>query len=182
MNPLPLWVYDLDTFEILEVNEAAIRHYGYSREECLKFTSRDIRPAEDVPKLQAYYDQYRRGHPSGDVKSAGVWRHRKKDGTVIDVEVSASKITYHGRCAGLGLVKDITEGKKALDAIRQSEATKTMLLEQESEAWLRSITENAPRFIIQIDHQGRFLFSNRFLPGRRKQDILGTLRCPIRQN
>jgi len=80
MNPLPLWVYDLATLEILEVNEATVCHYGYSREECLKFTLTDIRPPEDIPRLQAYFDRYLRGHPTGNVRFAGVWRHRKKDG------------------------------------------------------------------------------------------------------
>jgi PAS domain S-box-containing protein len=176
MNPLPLWVYDLETLEILEVNEAAVRHYGYSREECLKFTLADIRPPEDVPRLQAYFDQHVRGHPTGNVRFAGGWRHRKKDGTLIDVEITSSTISYQGRCAGLGVIKDITEEKKALDAIRESEATKTRLLEQvqEREAWLRSIFENAPSYILQIDREGQILFVNRLHPNRRKEDVLGT--------
>ena len=52
-SPTPMWVYDADTLAFLAVNDAAIRHYGYSRDEFLAMTIKDIRPAEDVPRLLA---------------------------------------------------------------------------------------------------------------------------------
>jgi len=176
MNPLPLWVYDLDTLAILEVNDAVVRHYGYTREECLSFTLADIRPPEDVPRLQAYFEKNIREHEPGKANFAGTWRHRKKDGSIIDVEITSSIITYHGRCAGLGVVKDITEHKRALDAIRQSEEAKTRLLErmQASESMFRSIAENAPEFIIQIDREGRIVFINRLHSNLRSEEVLGS--------
>jgi two-component system, cell cycle sensor histidine kinase and response regulator CckA len=78
-NPLPMWVYDSKTFEFLAVNDAAVRQYGWSREEFLSMTILEIRPSEDVSSL---LDHVRRetGSPL-----PGVWRHRRKDGSIIDV-------------------------------------------------------------------------------------------------
>jgi PAS domain S-box-containing protein len=176
MNPLPLWVYDPETLAVLEVNDAVLRHYGYTREECLSFTLADIRPVEDVPKLQAYFQQHLSDQESGKATFAGTWRHRKKDGSLIDVEITSSIITYHGRRAGLGVVKDITDQKRTLDAIRQSEEAKTRLLErvQASESMFRSIAENAPNFIIELDREGQILFLNRVYPHLRKEELLGS--------
>src|ERR1051326_9574160 len=77
-NPLPMWVYDLETLAFLAVNDAAVHHYGYSREEFLSMTIKDIRPSEDVPALLGNVLKVDRG-----MDEAGVWRHRRKDGTVI---------------------------------------------------------------------------------------------------
>jgi PAS domain S-box-containing protein len=176
MNPLPLWVYDFETLAVLEVNEAVVRHYGYSREECLSLTLNDIRPAEDVPRLQAYFREHLPSYEPGRTTFAGTWRHRKKDGTLIDVEITSSVINFRGCRAGLGVVKDITEQTRALDAIRQSEEAKARLVEalQASESLFRSITENAPDYIFQIDSNSRILFANRVVPQLQIKEVLGT--------
>src|SRR5437762_8223439 len=80
-NPLPLWVYDLETLRFLDINEVACHKYGYSREEFLALTMRDIRPPEDIPRMHASV----RAHPTENFNSS-IWRHRKKDGTTIYVE------------------------------------------------------------------------------------------------
>jgi PAS domain S-box-containing protein len=103
-NPLPMWVYDLDTLCFLDVNEAAVQHYGYSREEFLSMTIAAIRPSEDVPRLLAGIEPDREGR-----RSAGVWRHCKKDGSIIDVEIVAHPVPFAGRRAGLILAIDVTE-------------------------------------------------------------------------
>ena len=77
-NPEPMWVYDLDTLRFLAVNDAAVRHYGYSREEFLRMTLADIRPAEDMPALQRHL----RGTTEEGIRT-GVWRHTLRDGRVI---------------------------------------------------------------------------------------------------
>jgi len=103
-NPLPMWVYDPTTLRFLTVNEAAIRHYGYSRREFLGMTIKDIRPAEDVPALLA---DVKANRSTPTVTS--VWRHRKKDGTLIDVEITSHEFQFGEHKTKLVLAKDITE-------------------------------------------------------------------------
>ena len=77
-NPLPLWVYDLETLRFLDVNEVARKKYGYTLAQFLELTIRDIRPAEDIPLVNASV----RERPP-EVLNSGIWRHRKKDATLI---------------------------------------------------------------------------------------------------
>ena len=98
-NPIPTWVYDLRDFRILLVNHAAVRKYGYSKEEFYKMTLFDIRPTEDHELLKK-----RNGHGF-----SGVWRHLKKGGEAIYVEVESHAITYKGREAKLILATDISQ-------------------------------------------------------------------------
>jgi PAS domain S-box-containing protein len=115
-NPQPMWVFDEETLAFLAVNDAACHHYGYSREEFLGMTIRDIRPAEDVPLLLRDLEANGR-----DFRRLGVWRHLKKDGTPIEVEVASHAIQFLGRSANLVLATDVTERKRAEEALRQSE-------------------------------------------------------------
>lgn len=110
-NPHPMWVFERATLGFLAVNEAAIRHYGYCRDEFLAMTIRDIRPPEEIPALLLAVDH--QASPS-EVRT-GVFKHRKKDGTVIDVEVSSTGLTFNERPARLILAVDITE-KRNLQA------------------------------------------------------------------
>src|SRR5690606_28514309 len=81
-NPSPMWVYDLETLQFLDVNEAAINNYGYSLAEFLSMTIKDIRPAADVPKLVANVESAQKG-----LEYSSDWRHLKKDGSVIYVDI-----------------------------------------------------------------------------------------------
>ncbi|MDD5585071.1 MAG: PAS domain S-box protein, partial [Candidatus Omnitrophica bacterium] len=108
-NPHPMWVYDLKTLKFIAVNDAAVSHYGYSRAEFLSMTVKDIRPKEDIPRLLSNIKKVK---ASGGFDNAGNWRHRKKDGTIIDVEIVSHVITFAGRAAELVLASDITERKK----------------------------------------------------------------------
>jgi len=109
-NPFPMWVYDRKTYVFLAVNDAAIGHYGYSRDEFLAMTLKDIRPEEDVPVLLDHLVSiYSSETPTS------IWRHRKKDGTVFDVEITAYGMYFGGRTAALALANDITE-KRRLEA------------------------------------------------------------------
>jgi two-component system cell cycle sensor histidine kinase/response regulator CckA len=104
-SPMPMWVYDADTLSFLAVNDAAVRHYGYTREAFLAMRITDIRPPEDVPALLA--DVRARGGPGSP--SAKVWHHARKDGSLISVEITAGRITFEGRKAALVLAHDVTE-------------------------------------------------------------------------
>ncbi|MBI3196976.1 MAG: PAS domain S-box protein [Rhodospirillales bacterium] len=107
-SPLPMWVYNAETLKFLEVNDAAIARYGYSRDEFLAMTLKDIRPPEDVERLLAWMRR-----PPPDRLRAGEWRHRTKDGRPFDVEVFLSEIEFGAEPARLGLVVDITARKQA---------------------------------------------------------------------
>ena len=115
-NPQPMWVYDLETHAFLMVNDAAVAHYGYTREEFMGMTIRDIRPAEDVAALLENLAQ-----PPRDMQKTSGWRHRKKDGALIDVEISSHALLFNGRPARMVLANDITERKRAEEALKLSE-------------------------------------------------------------
>lgn len=112
MNPQPMWIYDLETLNFLEVNEAAINHYGYSRQEFLSMTIKDIRPAEDVDALlkdvETTVNRY---------NNAGVWRHLRKNGELIYVNVQSHVVEFNKRMARHVLAIDITDIKLAQDAL-----------------------------------------------------------------
>lgn len=112
-NPHPMWVYDEETLRFLAVNEAAINNYGYSREEFLDMTIKEIRPPEDIPRLLAEVNAARPG------LDRGIWRHRRKDGSVIDVEISSHEMKFAGRQGRLVLANNVTERKQAERVIRK---------------------------------------------------------------
>lgn len=123
-SPLPMFVYDVETLKFLEVNDAAVLHYGYSTEEFLQMTILDIRPAEDI--LQ-FMEHIKRIHQQ--IEKAGCWRHCKKDGSVIFVEITTHETNYDGRPARYVLANDITEQKLIHDAYRASEKQFRTLVE-----------------------------------------------------
>ncbi|MGD9994485.1 MAG: PAS domain S-box protein [Salinivirgaceae bacterium] len=107
-NPQPMLIYKIDTLEFLEVNKAAVAHYGYTREEFLSMTIKDIRPQEDVERLlNALRTENRKFSESQQ------WRHKKKNGELIDVEVTSHELIFNGVEARHVLINDITERKKA---------------------------------------------------------------------
>ncbi len=107
-NPHPMWAYDLETLRFLAVNAAAVTHYGYSEEEFLAMTIKDIRPPGDVPSLLANVAAV-----TGGLEEAGVWRHRKRDGSLIDVEITSHGMDFDGRRAEVVLAHDVTERRRA---------------------------------------------------------------------
>ncbi len=114
-NPQSVYVYDVETLLILDVNKAAIRNYGYSREEFLALSIKDLRPPEDVPVLLESLAK-----ATGAVQDHKVWRHRKKDGTLLDAEISSNSIIYGGRNARVVVATDITERKRTEAALAQA--------------------------------------------------------------
>ena len=142
-NPQAMWVYDLNTLRFLAVNDAAVRHYGYSRAEFLDMTIKDIRPPEDVKLLEDYL-----AAPNPGVQHAGEWRHQKKDGTIINVDVTANRLSFGGRPAEFVLVHDVTERKKAETALRISEDR------------YRDLVDNSHELICTHDLEGRVLSVN----------------------
>ncbi len=110
-SPLPKWIYDRDTLKFIEVNEAAVANYGYSQEEFLGMKIDDIRPQDDVKLLMEELDELRRDYPEGS--RHGYWRHVKKNGEIIFVEVTAHPLEYERRNARMVVVNDITARRQA---------------------------------------------------------------------
>ena len=104
-NPHPMWVFDLETLNILEVNEAAVQHYGYDRDEFLKMSLADLRAGEFAGQLKP-------GTPDSHA-SGLVWRHRRKNGTTMDMEVVWSPLAFHGKLAALTMATDVTVRRRA---------------------------------------------------------------------
>jgi PAS domain S-box-containing protein len=116
-NPMPMWAYDLETLRFCAVNDAAIAHYGYTREQFLAMTIADIRPSEDVASLREAVH----GEDVGLGKS-GIWRHRTADGRILHVEISSHKMKLDGRASRVVLANDVTREVAAVEALRASEA------------------------------------------------------------
>jgi PAS domain S-box-containing protein len=115
-NPQPMWIYDLETLAFLEVNDAAIAVYGYSREEFLSMTLKDIRPPEDVDALLKDVELTRKIY-----NPAGEWRHLKRNKELMIVEIISHSLIFNGRSARHVMVNNVTERKQAEDALRKSE-------------------------------------------------------------
>ncbi len=111
-NPVPMWVFARDTLRFLDVNKAAVDHYGYSREEFLAMTLKDIRPADEIPFLVSSIAE-----PLSTPTRQRLWKHRKKDGSLIDVEIVRTDIELQGRAASFALANDITDRLAAESAI-----------------------------------------------------------------
>jgi PAS domain S-box-containing protein len=112
-NPQPMWIFDVETLEFLAVNDAAVRHYGYSREKFLGMTIMDIRPEEEPPGPPI-------GHQSNRPEAAFT-RHQRNDGTVIDMELVSHELELDGRRARLVLATDISERMRARAALHHTQ-------------------------------------------------------------
>lgn len=142
-NPLAMWVYDLETLRFLAVNDATVEQYGYSREQFLNMTIAQIRPPEDVPRL---HDYLALGSPGFD--RAGEWRHQKKNGAIITVEITAHQLDFSGRRAEFVMALDITERKLAEEAL------------VESEDRYRDLVDNSHELMCTHDLEGRIISVN----------------------
>ena len=165
-NPLPMWIYDRATLEFLAVNDATVERYGYSRDEFLAMTLKDIHLPEDDSRLLTEVHR-----PRGPWKNAGSWQHRIKSGDIIDVDITSHTITFAGRSAALVVAQDVTERKLAEHGQRASEDR------------YRTLFEYAPDGIMIADRAGRYLdvnssacrmlgYSRDELVGRHASDIV----------
>jgi PAS domain S-box-containing protein len=102
-NPSPMWVYDRSTLGFLAVNDAAVDRYGFTRDEFLAMTIREIRPPDEVPKLEQNLRV-----AAGGPERTGPWKHRTKAGELIDVEIASRSLTFDGHPARFVVVSDIT--------------------------------------------------------------------------
>ena len=115
-HPEPMWVFDAESLRFLAVNQAAVVSYGYTRSEFLGMTIKRIRPAEDEAALERAVEDAGRGYVD-----ASVWRHRKKDGSLIDVVVTSNTLEFNGRPARLVLARDVTDQRRLAEHVQQSQ-------------------------------------------------------------
>jgi hypothetical protein len=115
-NPQSMWVYDVASLRFLAVNASAVAHYGYSREEFLAMTIADIRPEQDRDAVRASVTKT----PPGPARSGG-WRHRRKDGSLLEVEISSHSVSFGAQPARLVLASDVTENRQLEERLRQSQ-------------------------------------------------------------
>jgi len=116
LNPNPMWFYDLETLAFLRVNDAAIAKYGYSADEFAQMTIADIRPPEDLDRLQANVEAVRSGEAE-DVNESGAWRHATKDGRLLWVDITSHVTEFEGRPAEAVLVRDLSEAHAAREEL-----------------------------------------------------------------
>ena len=127
-NPHPMWVFNPDTLRFLAVNDSALQHYGYSIAEFLGLTVRDIRAPEDGTALKRVVDA-----ATPELKAAGLSRHRKKNGQIIEVEITSHPLIFDGLKAELVLAHDVTEQQRVENALRESEERLALALQGTSD-------------------------------------------------
>src|SRR3989441_1939049 len=123
IHPRPMWVVENKTLRFLAVNQAAVDHYGYSREEFLSMTAEQLRPPEDIAQLLKDFQDPSRSYMQR------VARHRKKNGEQINVEIVSFNLAFDGRPARLAVISDVTERLKAEQQSRELEARYRALIE-----------------------------------------------------
>ena len=135
LSPLPKWVFDLDTLFFLDVNEAAIAVYGYTREEFLSMQIPSLRPSAELPKMKAALEE---AHNQNIAVYKGIFTHQKKNGELIEMEVQSTLIKYQGKNARVVVANDITERLNYVKAIEaQNEKLKEI-------SWMQSHVIRAP--------------------------------------
>ncbi|MDE3235445.1 MAG: PAS domain S-box protein [Bacteroidota bacterium] len=151
-SPLPMWIYDLNSYQILEVNETAIQHYGYSREEFLKMTIMDYRPKHEIPEKEALLKKL---ETNSKVFDFGVSNHFKKDGTLIRAEITGYRMNFQDRDCMLVVCRDVTEEEKYLDQIKENEQK---LFSSEQQLSLIYNTVSDILFSLQVEDNKRYKF------------------------
>ena len=147
-NPLPMWIYSLDALTFLAVNDAAIAQYGYSRDEFLRMNLRDISVSDPVALL---IGRFSRKRATKGVNGQQRFRHRKRNGALFDVEISANDIKFSGRLARLAIVRDITVSKQLEERLCRDQT------------FLDGVLNAMPDGMVAYDSEGGLTYFNRGL-------------------
>lgn len=185
LSPLPMWVYDLETLEFLDVNDAAVRHYGYSYEEFRSMTLDEIRPEDELGTFEKALNFVKKSV----VFHRGDFQHKKKNGDIIDVDVQSNMIEYNGKEARLILATDITrernnerELKKLTHSLEQKVRERTIelneanqLLSYEHQQTRDSImyAKNIQSSILHREYDILQMFNDSFVLFRPKDKVSG---------
>src|SRR5450830_1048959 len=142
-NPLPMWVYDVQTLRMLAVNEAALAQYGYSQQDFVGLTLLDLHHADDVAQLQEQFKQ-----SSSETLMPQLLRHKHRNGELIEVETVTQELEFDGILARMVRIKDMTEQRRAEHA--------QLVLAQRLSSTLESITDG----FFTLDQDCRFTYVN----------------------
>ncbi len=135
-NPFPTWIFDPDSLQILEVNDAAREKYGFSRDEFSQLTMRDLHAADEVDEFIGYVRQVVEGQAT---EGARLWHHHNKWGRVVVVEITSHPMDYFGKPCVQVIINDVTERirlEKELalqQKLKQQQLTEVVLGAQERE-------------------------------------------------
>ncbi len=143
-SPQPMWIYERDTLHFMDVNDAAVNLYGYSLEEFLKMSILQIRPPEDVEKVLEAHKKIGKGFAD-----FGTWKHLKKDGTLMHVEIRTFGTVYKGRDVEIVSIWDVTDKHYTHEALSQQKAL------------LDSMINSTEDLIWAVDNQLRFTVFNK---------------------
>lgn len=168
-NPQPMWIYDINTLKFLAVNKAAVIQYGYSHDEFLSMTIKDIRPQDDVQNL---FEKVL--NSTDELRKNSGWRHIRKNGEIIHVEVSSYKIDFEGNSARLVLANDITEQKFAREALQSSEEEYRSLFENATDSIIIFEPEN--EIILEVNPEACKVY------GFEKEEFIGKSFKALTQN
>ncbi|ABE28967.1 diguanylate cyclase domain protein [Paraburkholderia xenovorans LB400] len=145
-HPVPMYIVDRETLRFLAVNAAAIQQYGYSESEFLGMTIRAIRPKAEISRLESHLQRSDATHHGRTM--AGIWHHRRKDGSTISADISYHALNFMGRAAFFVLADDVTDQINA-----EAEA-------QRSNQMLEAVIDNIPQRIFWKDLESRYLGCN----------------------
>jgi two-component system sensor histidine kinase UhpB len=135
-NPMPMWVFDAESFRFLEANAAAVHHYGYTQEEFLTRSLADMRVEGNIDSLRGEVEAIRNRRQG--IKK-GILRHFKKNGSIIFVDMAWHWISYKNKPAVLVLANDVTERIQLENELnqqrltRQKQITEAVIVAQEKE-------------------------------------------------
>ena len=170
-NPHPMWLVNSETHRFIAVNEAALRHYGYSQDEFLSMTIADILPPEERARLARTLDHLAEA-PAIGPRHLGSWRHRCRDGRLIEAEISTTAVVMDSVPAQLVLAQDITV-RRELERQRQA-AHKTAV---DAGNLLRDVLARVDDGFVALDRDWRYTYLNtqaaRMLGREKPADLLG---------
>jgi PAS domain S-box-containing protein len=134
-SPQPMCVYDLDTLRFLSVNNAAVQNYGYTEEEFLSMTVKEVRYEEDIAMLEHAIEQIKQHNK---VLNLGIFRHVKKNGEIIYADVHSNPVVFDGKKAVLIIVNDVTDSVQYIKEIEEQNK------KLQDIAWMQSHVVRAP--------------------------------------
>ena len=147
LSPLPMWVYDMESLDFLDVNAAAEKHYGYNRQEFLSMSIRNIRPATDIPWVEKAVAFLRQNNT---LLSDGTYRHQKKNGELILVQLKSNIIDFKGRKAELILANDVTELLATQESLKEAYTNIIQVEEQERERFAGELHDGIAQNLVAM--------------------------------
>ena len=158
--PVPMWVLDQASLQFLAINDAAVRKYGYSREEFLAMTIADIRPPADARRL---WREHSRGIQEVRPVNAGEWKHRSKDGEIFDVEITTTAVRFHGLDAQVMVAYDVSDHTRAQHGISVRYALTRLLAESSADITDKALRVLCDRFDFDLVELWQPYASNKML-------------------